>query len=106
MRKATAKTPRAPAAPRAVRSARPSMAREGRIDFRVSPETKDLLVRAASLRGSNLTAFVLESAQERAVALIERHDRLRLTDRDRDKFLRILDNPPAPTAALRRALAR
>lgn len=103
MRKATAKTPRAPAASKATR---PPMAREGRIDFRVSPETKDLLVRAAALRGSNLTAFVLESAQERAVALIERHDRLRLTDRDRDKFLRVLDNSPAPTAALRRAMAR
>lgn len=32
--------------------------------------------------------------------------RLRLTDRDRDKFLRVLDNPPAPAKALRRALAR
>ena len=31
---------------------------------------------------------------------------LRLTARDRDKLLCSLDDPPAPTKALRRALAR
>jgi hypothetical protein len=29
-----------------------------------------------------------------------------LTDRDRDRFLALLDNPPQPTPALRRALAK
>jgi hypothetical protein len=29
-----------------------------------------------------------------------------LSDRDRDRFLRALDNPPKPNAALRRAAAR
>lgn len=81
-------------------------ARGDRIDFRVNPETKELLVRAAALRGSNLTAFVLESAQERAVDLIERHERLRLTDRDRDRLLQALERPPAPTAALRKAFQK
>lgn len=30
----------------------------------------------------------------------------RLTDRDRDRFLELLANPPAPTPALKRAAAR
>ena len=30
----------------------------------------------------------------------------RLSDRDRDRFLELLANPPAPTAALKRAAAR
>lgn len=84
----------------------PTGVRGDRIDFRVSPKTKDLLVRAAALRGSNLTAFVLESAQERAVELIEQYERLRLTDRDRDRLLAALDQPPAPTEALRRAFQK
>ena len=81
-------------------------ARGDRIDFRVSPKTKDLLVRAATLRGSNLTAFVLESAQERAVELIERYEQLRLTNRDRDRLLAALDQPPAPAEALRQAFRK
>ena len=80
-----------------------TISRGDRIDFRVNPETKELLVRAATLRGSNLTAFVLESAQERAVELIERYERLRLTDRDRDRLLEAFDHPPAPSEALRKA---
>lgn len=88
------KTPRAPT--------RRAATRDERIDFRVSPRTKDLLVRAAALRGSNLTAFVLESAQERAVELIEQYERLTLSNRDRDRLLAALDAPPRPVAALRR----
>lgn len=80
--------------------------RGGRIDFRVSPQTKALLTRAAALRGSNLTAFVLESAQERAVELIEQYEKLRLTDRDRDRLLGALDHPPAPVGALREAFRK
>lgn len=76
--------------------------RDERIDFRVNPATKDLLVRAAALRGSNLTTFVLESAQERAVELIEQYERLKLTDRDRDRLLAALAEPPQPVAALRK----
>lgn len=87
-------------------TSRVAAARGNRVDFRVSPETKDLLVRAATLRGSNLTAFVLESAQERAVELIEQYERLRLTDRDRDRLLAALEHPPAPTEALRRAFRK
>lgn len=87
-------------------TSRTAAARGNRVDFRVSPETKDLLVRAATLRGSNLTAFVLESAQERAVELIEQYERLRLTDRDRDRLLEALEHRPAPADALRRAFRK
>ncbi|MHB8347932.1 MAG: type II toxin-antitoxin system TacA family antitoxin [Acidiferrobacterales bacterium] len=80
--------------------------RGDRIDFRVNPKTKDLLVRAATLCGSNLTAFVLESAQERAIELIERYEQLRLTNRDRDLLLAALDQPPEPTEALRQAFRK
>lgn len=87
-------------------SPRRASVREERIDFRVSPNTKDLLVRAAALRGSNLTAFVLESAQERAVELIEQYERLKLTSRDRDRLLAALAEPPRPVAALRRLFGK
>ena len=80
--------------------------RDERIDFRVSPATKELLARAAALRGSNLTGFVLESAQERAVELIEQYERLKLTNRDRDRLLAALAAPPRPVAALRKLFGK
>lgn len=80
-----------------------STSRGGRIGFRIKPETKSLLLRAAALSGSSLTTFLLESAQDRAVKLIERFERLRFSNLDRDRLLAALDAPPAPSAALRRA---
>ena len=77
-----------------------------RIGFRVNAGTRDLLVRAAALRGSNLTAFILESAQERAVELIEQYERLKLTNRDRDRLLDALAEPPRPVATLRQLFGK
>ena len=84
--------------------ARRASTRGERIGFRVNPGTKALLVRAAALRGSNLTAFVLESAQERAVELIEQYERLKLTNRDR--LLGALAEPPRPVATLRQLFGK
>ena len=86
--------------------ARRASTRGERIDFRVDPGTKALLVRAAALRGSNLTAFVLESAQERAVELIEQYERLKLTNRDRGRLLGALAEPPRPVATLRQLFGK
>lgn len=80
---------------------RRTVTRGERIDFRVSPATKELLARAAALLGSNLTDFILGSAQERAVEIIEQYERLRLINRDRDRLLAALAAPPQPVAALR-----
>lgn len=73
-----------------------------RIDFRVNAGTRDILVRAAALRGSNLMDFVLECAQERAVDIIEQYGRFKFTTRDRDRLLGALAEPPRPVAALRK----
>lgn len=77
-----------------------------RIDFRVSPATKELLARAAALRGSNLTDFILGSAQERAVEIIEQYERLKLTNRDRDRLLAALATPPRSVTALRKLFGK
>lgn len=98
--------PRQNTAPKRAISRASMTTRADRIDVRITPETKALLVRAATLRGSNLTTFMLESAQERAVELIERYERLSLTNRDRDTLLSALDHPPAPAPALRKAFQK
>lgn len=74
-----------------------------RIDFRVSTEIKALFSRAAELTGSSLTSFVIEAARERARLVLAEHDRIVLDSQARDAFLKMLESPPTPNAALRRA---
>ncbi len=77
--------------------------RDERIDCRVNSDSKSLFARAAELCGVNLTAFMIESARERAIRLIDEHERLVLNNEARDVFMNALSNPPAPNAPLRAA---
>lgn len=77
-----------------------------RIDFRVNTEVKALFTRAAELSGTSLSGFVLEAARQRAMELIESHERIVLNNQDRDTFLAALSNPSAPAESLRRAANR
>lgn len=80
--------------------------RSERLEARLSSDQKRVLQRAADLRGSSLTEFVLNSAHEAAMRTIEEFEVLKLTERDRDVFIRALLHPPAPNQALRRAAKR
>ena len=77
--------------------------RDERIDCRVSSDSKSLFSRAAELCGVTLTSFMIESARERAIRLIDEHERLVLINEARDVFLNALSHPPAPNANLRSA---
>jgi len=46
------------------------------------------------------------SMQTAATLALEQHDVIRLTIEDRQKFVDVLLNPPAPNAALKRAAIR
>lgn len=77
-----------------------------RINLRASPEAKALIERAAALMGTTVSGFMLQNAYEAAQRLLAQHETITLADRDRDVFLAALDNPPEPTEALRRLMAR
>ena len=74
-----------------------------RIDCRVTSDSKSLFARAAKISGSNLTAFVIEAARERAIRIIKEHEQLVLNDEARDVLMNALSNPPAPNEALTNA---
>jgi uncharacterized protein (DUF1778 family) len=76
-----------------------------RMNLRVRPEQKATLVRAAALRHTDLTDFVLQPALREAEAVIEESERIILSKRDSLLVLDLLENPPAPNARLRAAIA-
>lgn len=77
--------------------------RAERLGFRVDPETKALVERAARLDHRNVTDFCLSALADAARQAIARHDTLFLSERDRTLFFDTLMNPPKPGARLRRA---
>ncbi len=80
--------------------------KQERLEARIPPAQKRLLERAANLRGTSLTDFVLASAQEAATKTIKDFEMLSLCDEAREVFVNALKNPPAPNKALRTAAAR
>jgi uncharacterized protein (DUF1778 family) len=76
-----------------------------RMNIRLRPEQKATLVRAAALRNTDLTDFVLEPALREARAVIEESERIVLSARDSLAVLNLLEHPPAPNARLRAAIA-
>jgi len=77
-----------------------SSTESARINLRTSPEAKALIERAAAIMGSTVSSFMLQNAYEAASRVVTQQEMITLSDRDRDAFLRALDNPPEPTPAL------
>ena len=76
-----------------------------RMNIRLRPEQKATLVRAAALRHTDLTDFVLQPALREAQAVIEESERIALSERDSLFVLSMLENPPAPNTRLKAAIA-
>ena len=76
-----------------------------RMNLRMRPEQKAMLMRAAALRHTDLTDFVTQSALREAKAVIEAAEHIKLSERDSLLVLDLLENPPAPNAKLRAAIA-
>lgn len=77
-----------------------------RMNLRLRPGQKATLVRAAALRNTDLTDFVLQPALREARAVIEESERIGLSERDSLLVMNLLENPPAPNARLQAAIAR
>lgn len=76
-----------------------------RMNLRIKPEVKARLMRAAALRHTDLTNFVMQCALREAEAVIAEADVLRATERDFARILDLIENPPKPNARLRTAAA-
>lgn len=91
--------------PHALKAARRSQKRE-RLEARVTLDQKRLIARAANLRGTSVTDFVVVSAQHAARETIKDFEILSLRDEARKVFVNAILNPPAPNRAARTAAAR
>jgi uncharacterized protein (DUF1778 family) len=91
--------------PQAVKRQQRSRKNE-RLEARVTPDQKRLIERAAELRGSTVTDFVVASAQQAAADTIRDFETLVLRDQARDVFINAILNPSPPNDAARAAAQR
>jgi uncharacterized protein (DUF1778 family) len=83
-----------------------SATKKTRLNFQVSSEHKQLLERAASICGQSVSEFAISKLLPLAEETVAEAERTQLTARDRDLFLKMLESPPEPNEALRRAAER
>ncbi len=77
-----------------------------RLEARLPASVYALLKRAAELKGRSITDFVVSAAQDAAQRVIEDDGIIRLSSEDQARFAQALLKPPAPNAALKRAMRR
>jgi uncharacterized protein (DUF1778 family) len=75
------------------------------IEFQISltADQRKLVEAAASLAGQPVAAFAASAVLETARRAVDGRRGIRLSNRDRDCFLALLDDPPEPGPRLMRA---
>ena len=77
-----------------------------RLEARITRDQKRIIERAARLRGTSVTDFVVASAQRAATDTIQDFEMMSLRGEAREAFVNALLKPPAPNAAASRAAER
>jgi len=89
-----------------IKRARKGPAKMERLEARITREQKRIIERAAGLRGTSVTEFVVVSAQQAAANAIKDYEMMSLLGDAREAFVETLLNPPAPNAAAKKAAER
>lgn len=72
-----------------------------RLSFRIKPADKATILRATEIAGAaGITDFVMRTVLEASRDIIQRNDRIVLSERDGLRVLEALENPPAPNEKL------
>lgn len=77
-----------------------------RLNFRLPSEIKKRVENAALVSGITVTDFAISALERSANQVLSQHEVRKLSTRDRDMFLAMLDDPPEPNEALRKAVKR
>ena len=81
-------------------------ARDDRIELRTTQEEKRLLAAAAAYERLDVTSFIMRNVLPAARDVVDRAERIVLSQRDSLRVAKLLVKPPKPTAALKAAVRR
>ena len=76
-------------------------AKSSRIEIRTNPEIKQIIEKAAGIKGETISAYILAKSLSSARKDIEQMESIIVGNKDRNMFYSLLTNPPAPNKALK-----
>jgi uncharacterized protein (DUF1778 family) len=79
--------------------------RQARMEFKTTPDMKDLLSQAAALDGLDLTSFVLGPAIEKARKVLSEHASIALGKQGQAALVQMLQATQQPTQAMKDLMA-
>ena len=81
-----------------------SVKKTERIDIRVSPEEKAMLLKAQALSGERtITSFISRTLRDKAEEIIEKNQRILSSERDKKIFFDAVFSGIEPNSALKKA---
>jgi len=80
--------------------------REGRIELRATRDEKRILAAAAAYERLDVTSFIMRNVLPAAREVVDKAERVALSERDTTRILDLLENPPPPSPALKAAARR
>ena len=75
-----------------------------RVSARVTPSVYETLSEASEIIGATLNQFLVQVALERAQAIIEHENKIRLSKQSADHLFELIENPPKANAKLKKAM--
>lgn len=79
----------------------PTLPNDARLNFRLPTESKQTIEQAALRLGQSVSDFAVSTLVQTARTVIEQQNETQLSNRDRDRFLSLLDQKDSrPTRAL------
>ncbi len=82
------------------------LSKHERFEVRVPAAEKEYFRKAAKLQGISLADFMRAACREAAQRVLQEQEVIKLSRRDRERFVTALLNPPEPNAALLAAAKR
>lgn len=82
------------------------IAKEARLNLRVSQQEKELIAKAAAIKHSTASDFILKNAYEAACGVLAEQTDFRLSGQDWQKFCRVLDAPARDVSSLKKLLTK
>lgn len=80
--------------------------RNDKLQIRIDKSTKIKIEQAATYSNKTISDFVLENIVPIAEKVIDEHTTIKLSNRDWDKLMNALENPPQANEALKKAAER
>ncbi|MBF0235175.1 MAG: DUF1778 domain-containing protein [Desulfamplus sp.] len=77
-----------------------------RVSARVSTSVYDTLAEASEIMGATLNQFLVQAALEKAHAIIEHENRIRINKKSAEHLFELIDNPPKANPKLTKAIKR